>query len=131
MGLGHADAAHASRRTLRPGGLEPGLMAGADGVETKRDGPVEDGSELDLLVAPQARIGRVAARVLRDEVVDDIGGEALGQVPYVEGDAYHVGRAPGVPGILARAAAPSARAVRPRVGRHGHVDSGHLVASGS
>ncbi len=129
--LGHVDAAHQPRRTPRPGGLEPGMMAGADGVETKRHGPVEDGSELDLLVAPQARIGRVAARVLRDEVVDDIGGEALGQVPYVEGDAYHVGGAPGVPGILERAAAASARAVRPRVGRQGQVDSGHLVASGS
>ena len=103
-------------------------MAGADRVEAERDRAVQDGGELDLLVAAQARVRRVAARVLVHEVLHDIGVEAFGQVPDVERDADHVGGAPRVPGVLERAAAPGAGPVRTRVAGQGEVDAGHLMA---
>ncbi len=73
--------------------------------EAERDGPVQDRRELDLLVAPDARVGGPAGRVLGYEVPDDVGVEPFGHVPDVERDADHVGGAAGVPRVLQRAAA--------------------------
>jgi hypothetical protein len=86
-------------------------VPGADGVEAEPAGTVEHGGELDPLVAAHARVGGAAGGVLSDEVVDDIAGEALGDVPDIEGDAEHVSRAPRIPRVLQRAAAARALAV--------------------
>ena len=88
---------------------QAGVVPGADRVETQRDGLVEHGGELDLLVAAQAGVRCATGRVLGDEVVDHILGEPVGEVPDVERDAEHVGGPAGVVGVLLRAAAPGAR----------------------
>ena len=67
------------------------VVAGGDGIEAEPERAVEDGGELDLLVAPQARVGRAAGGVLGDEVVHDVLGEPLGEVPDVERDPEDVG----------------------------------------
>ena len=54
--------------------------------------------------------------------------EPLGQVPDVERDADHVGRAPGVPGVLEGAAAAGAGAERLRVAGQREVHAGDVVA---
>ncbi len=115
---------------LHPAGAlrQPGVVTGADGVEAERDAAVEHRGELDLLVAAQARVGRPAGGVLGHEVVDDVGGEAVGEVPDVEGDAEPVGRPAGVVGVLARAAAAGSGAERLRVLRQRQVHAGHVVA---
>ncbi len=107
VGLVLAGVDGAVQRRRPRGGIdvEAGVVAGADGVEAEREGLVEQRRELDPLVAAHARVRRAAGRVLGDEVVDDVALEALGEVPHVEGDAEHVGRSPGVPGVLDRAAA--------------------------
>ena len=139
LGRVHA-AQQAAAGPRRPGGLaglgggggqgrdEAGVVAGADRVEAEGDGAVEDGRELDLLVAAQARVGRVAAGVLGDEVLDDVLVEPLGQVPDVERDADHVGGPAGVAGVLERAAAAGAGPVGPGVARQGQVHAGDVVA---
>jgi hypothetical protein len=48
-------------------------VAGAHRVEAECERLVEDGGELDLLVAAHARVGRAPRGVLRDEVIDDVG----------------------------------------------------------
>ena len=106
----------------------PGVVAGADRVEAQRERLVEHRRELDLLVAAQARVRRAAGGVLRDEVVDHVRAEPLGQVPDVERDADHVGRAPGVAGVLEGAAAAGAGAERRRVARQRQVHAGDVVA---
>ena len=89
---------------------QPGVVAGDDGVEAQCLRPVEDGGELDLLVAAQARVGGAAGRVLGHEVVDDIVREPVGEVPDVERDAQLVGDPPGVVRVLDAAAAARAAA---------------------
>src|SRR5487761_1587630 len=103
-------------------GLQAGVMAGADRVE------VEHRRELDLLVAPQARVGGTARRVFGEEVGHHVGGEALGHVPHVERDADDVGGAAGVAGVLRRAAAARAGPVGARVLRQREMNAGHLMA---
>src|SRR5487761_1177952 len=110
------------------GGLQAGVMAGADRVEAERHGPVEHRRELDLLVAPQARVGGTARRVFGDEVGHHVGGEALGHVPHVERDADDIGGAAGVAGVLQRAAAARAGPVGARVLRQREMNAGHLMA---
>ena len=109
-------------------GVEPGVVAGRDGVEAERQGPVEHGGELDLLVAAQAGVRRASRGVLRQEVLDDVLVEAVAQVPDVERDPDHVGRAAGVVGVLDRAAAPRPGPVGLRVAGQGEVDPGDVVA---
>src|SRR6185437_13527417 len=108
-------------------GRDPRVVPGADRVEAEGERPVEDRRELDLLVAAQARVRGPARRVLGDEVVDHVAGEALGHVPHVERDADHVGGPARVAGVLDRAAAARPGPVRLRVGRQRQVDAGHLV----
>ena len=80
-------------------------MTGAHGVEAQGPPAVEYRGELDPLVAAQAGIGRAPSGVFGQEVVHDVRGELLGHVPDVEGDAEQVRGAPGVAGVLDRAAA--------------------------
>ncbi len=84
----------------------------------------------NLIFSLQRRhgFGRVAARVLGDEVLDDVGVEPLGHVPDIERDADHVGGPPGVAGVLQRAAAARAGPVRARVPRQRQVHAGDVVA---
>ncbi len=124
--LAHVDRpVHLDRAVGR--GLELRVVPGRDRVEPERERPVEHGGELDLLVAAQARVGRTSGGVLGDEVVDDVVGELLAHVPDVERDAELVGGAAGVAGVLDRAAAAGARAVRPRVAAEGEVYAGDVV----
>jgi hypothetical protein len=97
-------------------------------VEAEGEASVEHCLELDLLVAPQARVGRTPGVVLCDEVLDDVGVEALGQVPDIERDPDDVGCPPSVTGVLDRAAAAGAGAVGLGVARQCEVDSGHVVS---
>ena len=106
---------------------QPRMVAGADRVEAQRHRPVQHRRELDLLVAAQARVGRAPARVFRHEVCDHVVVEPLRHVPDVERDPDHVRRAPGVPGVLQRAAAPRPGAVGLRVQRQREMDPGHLM----
>jgi hypothetical protein len=107
--------------------VDAGVVAGADGVEAQSHRPVEDGGELDLLVAADAGVGGAAGRVLGHEVFDDVGVEAFGHVPDVERDADHVGGAAGIAGVLQRAAAAGAGAVGAGVGGQREVDRGHVM----
>ncbi len=109
-------------------GAQLGVVAGHHRVEAQRDGPVEHGSELDLLVAAQAGVGRASLGVLAEEVLDDVLVEALAQVPDVERDADHVGGPAGVVGVLDRAASARAGPVGLRVARERQVDAGDVVA---
>ena len=105
-----------------------GVVAGRDRVEAEPERPVEHRGELDLLVAPQARVGRAPGGVLVHEVLDHVLVEPVGEVPDVERDADHVGGPAGVVRVLDRAAAAGARAVRRGVAREGEVDAGDVVA---
>ena len=86
------------------------VVAGADRVEAELDRALEQGRELDLLVAAHARVGGAAGAVLGDEVLDDVVAEALREVPHVERDAEAIGRAPGIHRVLDRAASAAAGA---------------------
>ena len=103
------------------------MVTGDDRVEAERQRPVQHGRELDLLVAAQARVRRPAGGVLGDEVVDDVLGEALGEVPHVERDAELVGDPAGVVRVLDAAAAAGAAAQRLPVRREREVDTGDVV----
>src|SRR5690606_6496308 len=93
----------------------------------ERQRPVEHRGELDLLVAPQARVGRAAGRVLGHEVLDHVALETFGHVPDVERDADDVGRPPGVARVLDRAAAPGPGAVGLGVRGQGQMDTSDVV----
>ncbi len=81
------------------------VVAGADGVEAQVERLLEEGRELDLLVAAHARVGRAPGGVLGDEVVDHVELETLGEVPHVVRDADDVRRTLRIHRILDRAAA--------------------------
>lgn len=72
------------------------VVARAHRVEAERERLVEQGGELDLLVAAQTGVGGAAGLVLGDEVLDDVLAEAVGEIPDVERDADDVGGAAGV-----------------------------------
>ena len=82
----------------------------ADGIEAQFDRTLQQGGELDLLVAAHAGVRRAAGPVLGHEVVDDVVAEPLGEVPHVERDAEAVRRPAGVHRVLDRAAAAAAGA---------------------
>ena len=96
-------------------GEDRGVVAGRDGVEAERERLLEQGGELDALVAAHARVRGAAGGVLGDEVVDHVGLEALAEVPDVERDAEQVRRAAGVHRVLDGAAAAGAGAQRARL----------------
>src|SRR5215469_737828 len=102
-------------------------MACADGIEAESYRAVEYRRELDLLVTPQAGIGRPAMRVLTHEVLDNVGVEPLGHVPYVKRNANDVGGTAGIAGVFQRAAAARARPVRAGVAGQGEMHAGDVV----
>lgn len=91
---------------------ERGVVTGAHGVEAEFDRALQEGGELDLLVAAHARVRRASGLVLGDEVVDHVVAEALGEVPHVERDAEQVGGAARIEGVLDRAASAASRPQR-------------------
>ena len=137
--LGGQDAEHVAL-VLRPGGgavqfavaggIRPdlGVVAGRDGVEAERERLLEQGGELDALVAAHARVGRAAGGVLGDEVVDDVELEALAEVPDVERDAEQVRGAARIHRVLDRAAAAGAGAQGAGVAAQREVHADHVVA---
>ena len=107
--------------------LDPGVVAGAHGVEPQRERLVEQCLELDVLVAAHARVGRAAGLVLGEEVGDHRLLEALRQVPHVVRDAEHVRRATRVARVLDRAAAPRPGPELLAVARQRHVHPDDVV----
>ena len=105
-----------------------GVVPGRDLIEAEGERPVEEGGELDALVAAHARVRGAAGGVLGDEVIDDVLLEPLGEVPHVEGDAEHARHSVGVAGVLDRAAAPRAGAQSAGHPGQGEVDADDLVA---
>jgi hypothetical protein len=137
--LGGEDAEHV-RLVLRPRGGPVQLtvavgvrddrrvVAGRHRVEPEGDRLVEEGRELDPLVAAHARVGSAPGAVLGDEVVDDIGLEPLGEVPHVVGDAEHPGHALGVHRVLDGAASASPGPKRSGLPAEREMDSDDLMA---
>ena len=105
------------------------VVAGGDGVEAQGQGPLEEGVELDALVAAHTGIGGAPGAVLVEEVGHDPLLELLGQVPHIEGDAQDLGGPAGVGGVLDGAAAARARTGLGPVAGQGHVDAHDLIAS--
>ena len=108
--------------------LEPRVVAGGHRVEAERIGTVGQCGELDLLVAAQARVGRLARGVRLHEVVDHVFLEAVREIPDVEGDSEHVGGTAGVAGVLLRAASARSGAQCARRGGQCEVHADHVVA---
>ena len=94
---------------------------------SERQGAIEDGCELNALVAPHTWVGSAPSGVLSDEVVDDVLAEALGYVPDVERDPEDVGRPSRVTRVLERATTPRALAVGGRTRREREMYAGHVV----
>ena len=97
----------------------------ATASKPERDRAVQQRRELDLLVAPQARVGgpagartRPGSRRPRPRV------KPLAEIPDVERDPEQVGDPPGVEGVLDRCSSPGTRcAACPGAGqRHVHAD---------
>jgi hypothetical protein len=104
-----------------------GVVPGRDRVEPERDRLVEQGRELDPLVAPQARVRGPPGGVLGDEVLDDLGLEPLGQVPHIERDPESIRDPAGITGVL-DGAAPTGRLAQCRRGPgQRQVDADGLV----
>src|SRR5438093_2051672 len=66
------------------------IMAGRDGVAVERVRVIEEIAELRKRVAPHTRNGCPAARILGDEVVDDVVPEAVLEIEHIVRDAQLV-----------------------------------------
>ena len=105
----------------------PHVVSGSDGIAAEQLSPPQQVPELGVGIATDAGVGRAAARVLRDEVVDDVAGELILHVEDVVGDAQRIGD----PARVHDAVQPAAGARRSRLllvaeGLHGRADE--LVA---
>ena len=69
----------------------PHVVSGSDGIAPEQLSPPQQVPELGVGIAPDAGVGRASARVLRDEVVDDVAGELLLHVEDVVGDVQRIG----------------------------------------
>ena len=81
------------------------VMAGREHVRAELARRLQEIAELDLLVAGDARHGRLAGRVAVGELAHDGGGEACLVIEHVVGDAERCGNAPRIVDVLPRAAA--------------------------
>ena len=114
---------------MSPSRRDARVVAGREVVGVHRQGAVEEGAELDVLIAGQAGVGRAAALVLRDEVVDDLAAELLLEVHRVVRDSQHVGRGAGVIDVLdAAAALLVAAGAGIGIGPQTHRDANDVVA---
>ena len=69
----------------------PHVMPGSDGVATEQRAAPEQIPKLGVRIAPDAGVGRASARILGDEVVDDVAGEFLLHVEDVVGYSQRAG----------------------------------------
>ena len=104
------------------------IVAGGDGVEAEREGSVEEGGELDALIAAHAGVRGASGGVFGDEVIDDVFLEPFGEVPDVEGDVEHSRHAVGVAGVFDRAAATRSGAQGAGHPGQGKVDADDFVS---
>ena len=114
-----------SRRT-RPSAsrTRPHVVTGRDQVDAEVVGPLQERAELDLTVAPRARVRRPPRRVLGDEVRDHRPVEGRRQVHDLEREPGDAGDLGGV-GARGRPAAPVLDVVEVD---EAHVRADHLVA---
>ena len=80
------------------------MVAGDDRVKTEGQRTVEDGGELDLLVARHARVGGATGGVLGHEPLDHLVAELRREIPDVVGDPEDVGHPSSIAGVLTGAA---------------------------
>lgn len=104
---------------------EPRIMARGDMRCANGTHLFEQHSELDALVAAQARVGRAPRHVLRLETGDDMLPESRLEIPGVMADAKLAGNAPGIAHGIKRTAA--ALAVMLRVARQHRQGYAHNV----
>ena len=106
--------------------LDPGVVAGRDPDGPEPVGRIRDRREAERAVAAHARVGRAAAGVRRDELVDDRSLELLAQVDRKVRDAEGVARPPRGPHRVGRAAGPlGVGRVRVDPQPKGHADGLH------
>ena len=123
--LGRVASPEESRLAVHDPG--PHVVPGSHGIAPEQRPPSQKIPELGVGIAPDAGVGCATARVLRDEIVDDVAGELLLHVEDVVGDAQRVGD----PARVHDAVEPAAGARRSRLllvaeGFHGRADE--LVA---
>ena len=97
-------------------------------IEAKRHALLQQRPELNLLVAAQAGIRRLAAGVGIHEVRNDLFFEFLRKVPHIKGNAQLIADATGVGRILQRAATAGLLPGLLRVFVQREVNANHLVA---
>ena len=117
-----------STRAMQDSVDQPDVVPGGDGVEAERDRAVQQRGELDLLVAPQARVRGAPGGVLGQEVGDHILDEIIAEIPDVVRDPEQVTDPAGVERVLDGAAAAGSGAQRPWVAGQGHVHAGDVMA---
>ena len=117
-------------RPTQPTAFEPCVMAGGNRVEAQGDGAFGQCRELDLLVAGQAGIGGLPGRVRRNELVDDVIFEAVGEIPDVEGDSENIRGPPGIRRVLPRAASSGSGPQCAGRSGQGQVYPDHVVSGG-
>ncbi|CKP81923.1 Uncharacterised protein [Mycobacterium tuberculosis] len=101
----------------QPPTRQPGVVAGGHRIETQRHSPGGQSSELDLLIAPHARVRSFPAGIRRHEVVDHVLFELLCEIPNIKRDSEHIGDAARVCSVLFGTTAPRAGAQRAGRGR--------------
>ncbi len=106
---------------------QPDVVPGGHRVEAERDRPIQQRGELDLLVAPQARVRGAAGRVLGEEVGNHVLEEVLAEIPDVVRNPEQIADSTGVEGVLDRAAAAGPGAQGSRVAGQRHVHAGHVM----
>ena len=106
---------------------QPDVVPGGHRVEAERDRPVQQCGELDLLVAPQARVRGPSGGVLGEEVGNHVLEKVLAEIPDVVRDPEQVADPPGVERVLDRAAAAGSGAQGSRVAGQRHVHAGDVM----
>ena len=105
--------------------LDPGIVAGGDGVAAHQRRPVIEPPELQIAVAVNAGVGGLPPLVGRGEAVHDLTAEFVGEIEHIVGHIQLVRHAAGVLHILQRAAGAAAgdADVLVAVQRHGSADA--------
>ena len=108
--------------------VNSGIVTGDHRIKAQGKSAVENRFELDLLVAPQARIGGSPLPVFVHEIVDNVSLESLGKIPDIEGDVEQLGDSASIEGIFHRATATGAGAKGIARARQSKMHPDHLMA---
>ena len=100
--------------------LDPGIMAGGDGIAAQKDRPVIEMPEFQVAVAVDAGIGRLPLSVGIRKAVHHLTAELIGEVKNVVGNPQPKRHAAGVLHIIQRAACAAAGASDVLVAVQGH-----------